>query len=241
MRILIIEDDEDIADLLRQGLERAGHRPVLAADGGTGYDLATEEPFALILLDWMLPDADGAALCQRLRSARVTTPILMLTARDTLRDRVRGLDAGADDYLTKPFEFEELLARVRALLRRNRQHKARQIVIADLEIDTGRRRVTRASQEVRLTPREYELLEALAAHQGQTLTRDSDLQSDLNADSLSLVSLVFAIEEEFGFESTELGSLVTESRTLGDLVAAVENRASNCGGGSSHARRCRCS
>jgi len=172
MRILIIEDDEDIADLLRQGLERAGHRPVLAADGATGYELATEEPFALILLDWMLPDADGAALCQRLRSARVTTPILMLTARDALRDRVRGLDAGADDYLTKPFEFEELLARVRALLRRSRQHKARRIVIADLEIDTGLRRVTRATHEVRLTPREYELLEALAAHQGQTLTRE---------------------------------------------------------------------
>lgn len=186
MRILIIEDDEDIAALLQQGLERAGYQVVAAPDAATGWRHASEETFSLILLDWMLPDRDGTALCQELRARRITVPVLMLTARDALRDRVDGLDAGADDYLTKPFEFDELLARIRALLRRQRIHKARRIAIADLEIDTGLRRVVRGGSEVRLTPREYALLESLAAHQGQTLTREVILELVwFDSDSLS--------------------------------------------------------
>jgi DNA-binding response OmpR family regulator len=172
MRTLVIEDDEDIAALLKQGLEKAGYAVVIAPDGADGWRCVANEPFGLVILDLMLPDTDGRELCLRMRAQRITVPVLMLTARDAVRDRVGGLDAGADDYLTKPFEFEELLARVRALLRRHRIHKSRRIRIADMEIDTGLRRVTRSGLEVHLTPREYSLLESLASHQGQTLTRE---------------------------------------------------------------------
>jgi DNA-binding response OmpR family regulator len=172
MRILIIEDDEDIAELVQQGLTRAGHKVIMAFDGASGWREISESPFSLVILDRMLPDIEGSVLCQRLRAQRITIPVLMLTARDALKERVEGLDAGADDYLTKPFEFDELLARVRALLRRQQLHKSRRIQIADMEIDTNLRRVVRAGQEVRLTPREYALLESLASHQGQTMTRE---------------------------------------------------------------------
>lgn len=172
MRILVIEDDEDIADVLKQGLERAKYSVVVASSITTGWNHIANELFGLVILDLMLPDGDGKALCQRIRTQQITVPVLMLTARDEVRSRVQGLDAGADDYLTKPFEFEELLARVRALVRRHGLHKSRRIVIADLEIDTGLRRVVRAGQEIRLTPREYTLLESLAMRQGQTFTRE---------------------------------------------------------------------
>lgn len=172
MRILVIEDDEDIADVLKQGLERAKYSVVVASSITTGWNHIANELFGLVILDLMLPDGDGKALCQRIRTQQITVPVLMLTARDEVRSRVQGLDAGADDYLTKPFEFEELLARVRALVRRHGLHKSRRIVIADLEIDTGLRRVARAGQEIRLTPREYTLLESLAMRQGQTFTRE---------------------------------------------------------------------
>ncbi|MBC8104669.1 MAG: response regulator transcription factor [Cytophagales bacterium] len=189
MRILVIEDDEDIAALLRQGLTQAGYQVTVALEGITGWRQAADTPFGLIVLDWMLPDTDGKTLCQRLRAQRITTPVLMLTARDALRDRVEGLDAGADDYLTKPFEFDELLARVRSLLRRQQIHKSRRIAIADLEIDTGLRRVARGGAEVRLTPREYALLESLATRQGQTLTREV-IQELIWFDSNSLSNTV---------------------------------------------------
>lgn len=172
MRILVIEDDEDIADVLKQGLERAKYSVVVASSITTGWNHVANELFGLVILDLMLPDGDGKALCQKIRTQQITVPVLMLTARDEVRSRVQGLDAGADDYLTKPFEFEELLARVRALVRRHGLHKSRRIVIADLEIDTGLRRVVRAGQEIRLTPREYTLLESLAMRQGQTFTRE---------------------------------------------------------------------
>ncbi|MCS6860206.1 MAG: response regulator transcription factor [Abditibacteriales bacterium] len=172
MRILLIEDEPDIAAVVKQGLEEAGYVVDVAEDGMQGLDLAAERNYALILLDLMLPRLDGWRVCEELRARRDTTPILMLTARDAVSDRVRGLDLGADDYLPKPFDFDELLARVRALLRRDSIHKTRIIRIADLEIDTGTRRVSRAGQEIVLTPREYSLLVALAARQGRVLTRD---------------------------------------------------------------------
>jgi two-component system copper resistance phosphate regulon response regulator CusR len=172
VKLLLVEDEAAIAAVVRQGLEEAHYVVDVAHDGRTGLDRALDEEYALILLDVMLPQMDGWTVCQALRARRNTTPILMLTARDAVGDRVRGLDLGADDYLPKPFDFDELLARVRALLRRDRVHKARSIRIVDLEIDTGLRRVARAGQEVPLTPREYSLLEALAVHEGQVLTRE---------------------------------------------------------------------
>lgn len=172
MRILVVEDDAAIARLVRRGLEQDHFQVDVAQDGQEGYALALERSYGLIVLDLMLPKMDGLQVCEELRAHRCTTPILMLTARDAIEDRVRGLETGADDYLPKPFEFSELLARVRALLRRDRIHKTRMIRIADLEIDTAKRLVTRAGTEIGLSHREYELLEALASHEGQVLTRE---------------------------------------------------------------------
>lgn len=176
MRLLLVEDEPAIAGLIKQGLEEAGYTIDWARDGTEGLRRASEEPYSLILLDIMLPGVDGWGVCERLRARRDTTPILMLTARDAIRDRVRGLEMGADDYLPKPFDFEELLARIRALLRRGVIHRTRTIRIADLEIDTGARRVTRAGRLVALTQREYALLEALAAREGRALTREFILE-----------------------------------------------------------------
>lgn len=172
MRILIVEDEQAIASVLERGLKEAGYDTSIAASGTHGLELAQSKPFGLVLLDLMLPGMDGWQVCERLRDQGSTVPILMLTALDALDERVRGLDCGADDYLAKPFEFPELLARIRALLRRDKLHKSRILRVADLEIDTGARRVTRAGEPIKLTPREFDLLEALMANEGRVLTRE---------------------------------------------------------------------
>jgi DNA-binding response OmpR family regulator len=171
MRILIVEDEVAIAGMLRLGLENAKYT-VDHADGVTGLTMASENTYNLILLDVMLPGMDGWRVCEELRRRRNRVPILMLTARDAVDDRVRGLDSGADDYLPKPFDFTELMARVRALLRRDRVHRTRVIQIADLLIDTSQRTVTRAGVEVGLSHREYELLAALASSEGRVFSRE---------------------------------------------------------------------
>jgi DNA-binding response OmpR family regulator len=174
MRVLLIEDDEAIAEEIKEGLEEEHFRVDVAANGPAGLALAEAEEgrYAVILLDIMLPGIDGWEVCRRLRARRDRTSILMLTARDAPPDRVRGLDLGADDYLPKPFDFGELVARVRALQRRDRIHRTRLIRIADLEIDTGAHRVFRGGQELSLTDREFTLLEALASRQGHALSRE---------------------------------------------------------------------
>jgi DNA-binding response OmpR family regulator len=154
------------------GLEEAGYAVDVAADGVAGLNMAAEHEYSAILLDIMLPGMNGWEICRQLRSRRDLTPIMMLTARDALQDRVRGLDLGADDYLPKPFDFPELLARLRALRRRDKIHRTRVIEVGDLEIDTGSRRVFRNGEEIKLTTREYTLLEALASQEGRALTRD---------------------------------------------------------------------
>ncbi|HEY3414821.1 MAG TPA: response regulator transcription factor [Armatimonadota bacterium] len=172
MRVLVIEDETAILRVVKRGLEQAGFVVDTAEDGRAGFDAAMEGVHALIVLDLMLPKMDGWTVCEELRRNCVQTPILMLTARGTVQDRVHGLDIGADDYLPKPFDFSELLARMRALLRRDKVHRSRVFQVADLEVDTGRRRVTRAGVEIMLSRREYDLLEALAANEGQVLTRE---------------------------------------------------------------------
>jgi len=176
MRILVIEDEAPIAAVIKRGLEGARFSVDVAGDGEAGLQMALGEEYGLIVLDLMLPKRDGWSVCEALRARRVTTPILMLTAREGVADRVRGLEIGADDYLPKPFDFTELLARVRALLRRDKVHKAGVIRIGDLEIDTSASRVTRAGQEIHLTKREFTLLEALAANEGRVLTREVILE-----------------------------------------------------------------
>ena len=157
MRVLVVEDDEVIAGLLEQGLGDAGYSVVVAYDGHAGLREASESAFHVILLDIMLPGLDGMAVCKALRDRRNRTPVLMLTARDSIDDKVRGLDSGADDYLAKPFDFKELLARVRALTRRERAQKSNLVRVADLEIDTLEHVDRRGGRELVLSHREYQL------------------------------------------------------------------------------------
>lgn len=170
-RILIIEDDERILQFLNRGLTYEGYRVDAAEDGLGGLMAARDNPPDLVILDWMLPGLDGLEVCRRLRDAS-QVPILMLTAKDTVSDRVGGLDAGADDYLVKPFDFEELLARIRALLRRVKAEGAEIISYADLRLDTGTHQAFRGDRPIELTAKEYELLELFLRHPRQVLTRE---------------------------------------------------------------------
>ncbi len=171
MRILVVEDSTRLRQTVSTWLRRNGFAVDTSADGEDGLLLATTNEYDAIVLDVMLPKLDGLSLVQRLRKRGNQTHVLLLTARDTVPDRVRGLEAGADDYLVKPFALEELLARVKALCRRAYGDKSSFLVLADLEIDTSARKVKRAAQSVALQPREYALLEYLARRAGQIVTR----------------------------------------------------------------------
>ena len=170
-RILIIEDEMKIADFLRRGLLYEGYAVKVAHDGEEGLAMARDEIPDLVILDLMLPGIDGLEVCRRLRAAS-DVPILILTAKDTVSDRVVGLDSGADDYLIKPFSFDELLARMRALLRRHRPPASQPLRFADLTLDTATRQTWRGRRELKLTAKEYDLLELFMRHPRQVLTRD---------------------------------------------------------------------
>jgi DNA-binding response OmpR family regulator len=171
MRVLLIEDHKPLVRALRQGLEEEGFAVDIASDGQEGDFKARTAEYDVVILDIMLPKEDGLSLLQRWRKDGVTTHILVLTARGSMEDKVKGLDLGADDYMTKPFELEELLARLRALIRRGHQVKSPLIRVHDLEIDTASRTVKRGGKSIHLTPREYALLEFLAFHRGKVTTR----------------------------------------------------------------------
>ncbi len=171
VRVLLIEDHKSLVRALKQGLEEEGFAVDVAYDGEEGGYKAQTANYDVIVLDLMLPKEDGLSLLQRWRRSGLKTHVLLLTARSSIDDKVRGLDLGADDYLTKPFELEELLARMRALVRRNHQVKDPVIRVCDLEIDTATRTVKRAGQSIHLTPREYALLEFLAFHRGKVVSR----------------------------------------------------------------------
>ncbi|HLJ56969.1 MAG TPA: response regulator transcription factor [Chthonomonadaceae bacterium] len=173
MRVLIIEDEAALAKGLKRGLEQAHHDVEIATDGVSGLQRALNGDFGLLVMDLMLPGIDGLRICEELRARRRTVLILMLTARGSIGDRIKGLETGADDYLPKPFDIGEFLARVHALIRRERVNRTRTIRVADLEIDTRTRRVSRAGREIHLTYKEYLLLEALAAQEGVILSRDT--------------------------------------------------------------------
>ena len=172
MRILVVEDERKVASFIRQGLEEEGHTVEVAADGAAALDLmVTDPPHDLVVLDLMLPKRDGFEVLRQARSKHVETPVLVLTARDGVSDKVMGLDLGADDYLTKPFAFDEFLARVRALLRRRSGSRAPVLRLADLTLDPSTREVTRGQRKVALTAREYALLEYFMRNVGRVLTR----------------------------------------------------------------------
>ncbi len=171
MRILLIEDDRKAARLLTRGLQEEGFVVDVAYSGEEGDEKATVNDYDVVVLDWLLPGKQGIAVCRDLRTRGVAAPILMLTARDALGDRVAGLNAGADDYLTKPFAFAELLARIRALLRRSELTRPVILKVADLALDPLSHRVTRGGVVINLTPKEYAILEVLMRQAGEVVTR----------------------------------------------------------------------
>jgi len=172
MRILIVEDERKVAGFIRQGLQEEGHAVELASDGAEALDTVLGGPaYDLIVLDLMLPKRDGFGVLKSLRDRGVTTPVLVLTARDSVGDKVTGFDLGADDYLTKPFAFEELLARVRALLRRGADRRLTTLRLADLALDPATRTVVRGTRRLELSAREYALLEYFLRNVGRVLTR----------------------------------------------------------------------
>lgn len=171
MRILVIEDEKKLASFIRKGLREKQYAVDLAGTGDEGLFMAETNPYDLIVLDVMLPGKDGLFICRELRKKNITTPIIMLTARDAIEDKVSGLDAGADDYLTKPFAFSEFLARVRALTRRERDTKRTVLECADVRLDQVTHTVTRGGIVIDLTSTEYALLEYLLLHAGEVVTR----------------------------------------------------------------------
>jgi two-component system, OmpR family, response regulator len=177
MQILVVEDERRMADLLARTLHEEGHQVVVARDGREGFEMARCAPFDVIVLDVSLPQMDGVTVARRLRESRVQTPVLMLTARDAAADIVRGLDSGADDYLTKPFSIEILLARVRAVSRRGVIARPACLTVADVKLDPAAHRVTRGKSELSVTPREYQLLELLMRNAGRAVSRSTILDS----------------------------------------------------------------
>ncbi|HDZ76654.1 MAG TPA: response regulator transcription factor [Candidatus Omnitrophica bacterium] len=171
MRILVIEDEKKIASFIKRGLKEKSYSVDVAFDGDKGFFLAEINPYDLIVLDIMLPGKDGLFICRELRKKNIAVPILMLTARDEIEDKVSGLDSGADDYLTKPFAFEEFLARVRVLIRKKDKLKITKLKVADLELDQLSHKVRRAGKEIELTGTEYALLEYLMLNANQVVTR----------------------------------------------------------------------
>lgn len=171
MRILVIEDEKKLASFIKRGLKENGYAVDVINDGNDGLFQAQETVYDLIVLDVMLPGKDGIYICRQLRKKNIDTAVLMLTARDDVEDKVAGLDAGADDYLTKPFEFSEFLARVRALIRRKTSSTSNQLRVADLELDQVTHTVKRAGKEIKLTSTEYSLLEYLMLNTGHVVTR----------------------------------------------------------------------
>jgi len=187
MRILLVEDDSSVASFIARGLQEEQYAVDIARDGEEGFLMADSIPYDLIILDVMLPKLDGLTVCRRLRSHRNLTPILLLTARDAVEDRVTGLDMGADDYLTKPFAFPELVARVRVLLRRGSAPQPSTLKIADVELDPITHRVWRGGEEIPLTNKEYALLEYLLRNENRVLTRTAIIEHvwDIHFDSLT--------------------------------------------------------
>jgi two-component system copper resistance phosphate regulon response regulator CusR len=206
MKLLIVEDETKTADYLRQGLIEAGFVVDLARTGLDGHHLAMSEPYDLIILDVMLPDVDGWRILQSLRDAEKTVPVMFLTARDSVADRVKGLELGADDYLVKPFAFSEFLARVRTLLRRgSAPAQAERIEVANLVLDMPRRRASRSGQRINLTAKEFALLELLVRRQGEVLPRsliasqvwDMNFDSDTNVIDVAIRRLRAKIDDDF--------------------------------------------
>ncbi|MDH2416046.1 response regulator transcription factor [Nocardioides sp. CER19] len=204
--VLVAEDDVRLAALLEQALDEAGWRVEVVHDGRSAYASALDGSYDALLLDWMLPGLEGVTVCRKLRDVGLTTPVLMLTARGDVRDRISGLDAGADDYLPKPFDIDELLARLRALHRRSSYDETDVVQVGELVVDGGARRVTRAGTEIDLSTREFDILFLLASNAGRVVSRftildevwdgETDLRS--NVIDVHLATIRAKIDKPFG-------------------------------------------
>jgi two-component system copper resistance phosphate regulon response regulator CusR len=228
MRVLLVEDDAVIASSLAKGLREEAYAVDVATDGDAAVYQAAVNPYDAIVLDVMLPKRDGFAVCRELRQRGLSTPVLMLTARDAVRDRIAGLDMGADDYLTKPFEFGELLARLRALLRRGPALAPAVLRVADLELDTHAQRATRAGRDVALTTREYALLEFLARNAGRVVGRAeiSDHVWDDHYDPFSNLIESYINRLRKKLDAPGLPSLIQTRRGAGYLIESSSSDAS---------------
>ncbi len=208
MRILVVEDETRMAALLRQGLTEEGYAVDAVTDGREIFDWVDVYTYDLILLDVMLPGMDGITVCKTLRRQHNDTPILMLTARHTLSNRVEGLDSGADDYLVKPFAIEELLARVRALTRRQSPSRSTDIIVGGLRLDTLNRRTYRNETAIELSPKEYALLETLVRHPDQTISRQQIINhvwdADYDAHSKVIEVYIHGLRRKLGDEDNRL-------------------------------------
>jgi two-component system OmpR family response regulator len=211
MRVLIVEDHVKMAGLIRRGLRKEGMAADVAANGEDALRRAEATEYDAIVLDLMLPGVDGIEVCRRLRDGGVWTPVLMLTARDAVRDRVAGLDGGADDYLTKPFSYAELLARLRALVRRGPVERPPELRVGDLRLDPARRQVWRGEAEIRLSPKEFSILETFMRRPGEVLSRfqllehawDYDYENRSNVVDSYIRLLRRKIDRPFGVETIE--------------------------------------
>ncbi len=224
MRILIIEDEKKMAAFIERGLKQEHYAVDVAHDGEQGLCLAQMNPYDLIILDVMLPNKDGISICKEIRSEKGAVPILLLTAKNTVKDKVTGLNAGADDYLTKPFDIEELTARVKALLRRSRSEKTTLLKTGDLELNQATRQVSRAGKEISLTSREFGLLRYLMLHANQVVTRTMLSQHVWNQDFDSCTNVIdvyinyLRSKIEKGFDKP----LIHAVRSLGYLLKAED-------------------
>jgi two-component system copper resistance phosphate regulon response regulator CusR len=225
MRILLIEDDKRLAGYLKKGLTEEQYAVDVYHDGVSGIYWAREIDYDLIILDILLPHKNGIDVCKELRKKKIVTPIIMLTAKDTIEDKIKGLDVGADDYLAKPFSFGELLARIRALLRRAQDYKTQTLQVADLELDPVSHKVTRAGKEITLTGKEYALLEYLMRNKGRIVTEANiidhvwDMQAEPFTNVVGVYIHYLRNKVDKGFKK----KLIHTVRTLGYVMRDDED------------------
>jgi heavy metal response regulator len=223
MRILVVEDEKRIADFLQRGLESGGYAVDVAGNGATALDLAHTTEYDLLILDLMLPDMDGLQVLEKMRNRKASPPVLILSARGSLDDRVKGLETGADDYLIKPFAFVELLARVRALLRRG-QPAPEKLQVADLAVDCMRRRVTRAGEPIDLAPKEFSILEYMMRNRGRPLSRTMIVEHvwDMDYDGLTNIVDVYIRHLRSKIDDRFPQKLIHTVRGIGYMIEAPE-------------------
>ncbi len=223
MRILLVEDEPKVASFIRRGLQEVHHTVDVASSAREGDELASVETYDVMIFDCMLPDGDGRSLCRELRERGVATPVLILTAKSATGDKILGLDSGADDYLTKPFDFSELLARIRALGRRSLPPTLLTLSVGDLTMDPATRRVSRAGRPIALTPKEYSLLELLARRAGNVVTRTEiiervwDMHFDPSSNVVDVVVKVLRDKVDREFDS----QLIKTVRGVGYMLEAT--------------------